>query len=158
MKNTDADIRRILARDRTVAVVGLSASWHRPSFFASKYLQHVGYRIVPVNPRYTDEQILGEDVYASLEEIPFPVDVVDVFRRTEDVPPIAESAITIGAKTLWQQIGVVNEEAHAKALAAGLDSVMNRCMKIEHGRLFGGLHWAGVDTGVLSATRRGAER
>ena len=132
-------------------MVGLSAEWHRPSFFAAKYLQQHGYRIVPVNPRYGE--ILGERCYPSLEAIPHPVDLVDVFRRTQDVLPIARQAVAIGAKCLWQQIGVRNLEADALARAAGLDSVMDRCVKIEHARLFGGLHWAGVNTRVISAQR-----
>jgi len=132
-------------------VVGLSAEWHRPSYFAASYMQAKGYRIVPVNPRY--EQILGERCHARLEDIPFPVDLVDIFRRTEDVLPIARSAIAIGARCLWQQIGVKNLEADALARAAGLDSVMDRCVKIEHARLFGGLHWVGVNTRVISARR-----
>ena len=147
-----ATLRRILRTSRTIAVVGLSAEWHRPSFFAAKYMQEHGYRIFPVNPRYTE--ILGERCHASLDDIDEPVDIVDVFRRTEDVPPIADQAIAIGAKCLWQQIGVTNVEAAAKAAAAGLDVVMDRCVKIEHARLFGGLHWAGVNTGVVSARRR----
>ena len=144
-------LRRILQSCRTVAVVGLSAEWHRPSHFVAKYLQGHGYRIVPVNPRYAE--ILGEKSYAQLEDIPFAVDMVDVFRKTEDVLPIAASAVAIGAKCLWQQIGVVNLEADALARAAGLDSVMDRCVKIEHARLFGGLNWVGVDTKVISARR-----
>jgi predicted CoA-binding protein len=144
-------LRRILRDGRTIAVVGLSAEWHRPSYFAAKYMQGMGYRIVPVNPRY--DAILGERCYARLEDIGLPVDIVDVFRRTEDVMPIADSAIAIGAKCLWQQLGVKNLQADAKARAAGLDSVMDRCVKIEHARLFGGLHWAGVDTRVISARR-----
>jgi predicted CoA-binding protein len=144
-------LRRILKTCRTIAVVGLSAEWHRPSYFAAKYLQQHGYRIVPVNPRYP--QILGETCYARLEDIPFPVDMVDVFRKAADVPPIAASAVAIGAKCLWQQLGVMNDEADASARAAGLDSVMDRCVKIEHARLFGGLHWAGVNTRVISARR-----
>jgi predicted CoA-binding protein len=151
MPNDIAQLRRILQTSRTVAVVGLSAEWHRPSYFAAKYLQAKGYRVVPVNPRY--EQILGERCHARLEDIPVPVDIVDVFRRTEDVGPIADSAIRIGARCLWQQIGVKNLEADAKARAAGLDSVLDRCVKIEHARLFGGLHWAGVNTRVISARR-----
>ena len=146
-----ATLRRILRTSRTIAVVGLSAEWHRPSFFAAKYMQSHGYRIIPVNPRYTE--ILGERCHASLETIHEPVDIVDVFRRTEDVPLVAEQAIAIGAKCLWQQIGVKNVEAAAKAAAAGLDVVMDRCVKIEHARLFGGLNWAGVNTGVISARR-----
>ena len=144
-------LRRILRSARTIAVVGLSAEWHRPSFFAAKYMQEHGYRIVPVNPRYPE--ILGERCHASLETIEVPVDIVDVFRRTEDVLPIARQAIAIGAKCLWQQIGVKNLEAARLAGEAGLDVVMDRCVKIEHARLFGGLHWAGVNTGVVSARR-----
>ena len=146
-----ASLRRILKTCRTIAIVGLSAEWHRPSNFVAKYLQGHGYRIVPVNPRYPE--ILGETSYARLEDIPFAVDMVDVFRRSADVPPIAASAVAIGAKVLWQQIGVVSAEADAIAAAAGLDSVMDRCVKIEHARLFGGLHWAGVNTRVISARR-----
>ena len=144
-------LRRILRSARTIAVVGLSAEWHRPSFFAAKYMQEHGYRIVPVNPRYPE--ILGERCHASLETVDVPIDIVDVFRRTEDVLPIARQAIAIGAKCLWQQIGVKNLEAARLAGEAGLDVVMDRCVKIEHARLFGGLHWAGVNTGVVSARR-----
>ncbi|MCM5570949.1 CoA-binding protein [Burkholderiaceae bacterium FT117] len=144
-------LRRILATNRTIAVVGLSADWFRPSYFAAKYMQEHGYRIVPVNPKYPE--ILGERCYASLLDIPEKVDMVDVFRRTEDVLPIARQAIEIGAKTLWQQLGVVNLEADRLAREAGLDSVMDRCVKIEHARLFGGLNWAGVNTRVISAKR-----
>ena len=144
-------LRRILRDCRTVAIVGLSADWHRPSNFVGKYLQQHGWRIVPVNPRY--DRILGERSYASLEEIPFAVDMVDVFRRSADVLPVAHSAIAIGAKCLWQQIGVLNFEADALVRAAGLDSVLDRCVKIEHARLFGGLRWAGVNTRVISARR-----
>jgi len=152
----DTDIptlRRILRDCRTVAVVGLSAEWHRPSFFVAKYLQQHGYRVIPVNPRYAGQQILGETVYASLLDIPDKVDMVDVFRRSAEVLPIAQQALQIGARCLWQQIGVVNTEADALARSAGLDSVMDRCVKIEHARLFGGLNWAGVNTGVVSAKR-----
>jgi predicted CoA-binding protein len=144
-------LRRILRNARTIAVVGLSVEWHRPSNFAAKYLQEHGYRVIPVNPRYAE--VLGERCHPSLASIEEPVDIVDVFRRTEDVLPIAREAIAIGARALWQQIGVCNLEADRLATAAGLDSVMNRCVKIEHGRLFGGLHWAGVNTGVISAHR-----
>lgn len=146
-------LRRILKGCRTIAVVGLSNEWHRPSYFAAKYMQQHGYRVIPVNPRYTE--VLGEPCYPSLADIPGKVDLVDVFRRTEDVPQIAQQAVQIGAQCLWQQIGVMNLEADALAREAGLDSVMNRCVKIEHARLFGGLHWAGVNTGVISARRSG---
>ena len=144
-------LRRILRDCRTVAVVGLSAEWHRPSFFAASYLQQHGYRIIPVNPKYP--QILGEKCYKSLRDIPGKVDLVDVFRKTQDVMPIAEDAIAIGAKVLWQQLGVRNEAAAAKAGQAGLGTVMDRCVKIEHGRLFGGLNWVGVNTHIISAKR-----
>jgi hypothetical protein len=146
-------LRRILRENHVVAVVGLSADWFRPSYFAAKYLQEHGYRILPVNPRYAGKSILGERCFAGLREITDKVDVVDVFRKTEDVPPIAEDAIAIGAKVLWQQLGVKNEAAAARARAAGLETVMDRCMKIEHGRLFGGLSWVGVNTKVISAKR-----
>jgi len=151
MSDDIASLRRILRTSRTIAVVGLSADWFRPSYFAAKYMQEHGYRIVPVNPRY--DEVLGERCHATLATIGTPVDIVDVFRRSEDVMPIAEQVIAIGAKCLWQQIGVKNEAAAALATAAGLDAVMDRCVKIEHARLFGGLHWAGVNTGVISARR-----
>ena len=146
-------LRRILRENRVIAMVGLSADWYRPSYFAAKYLQEHGYRVIPVNPRNAGKQVLGETCYASLRDVPDRVDVVDVFRRTEDVAPIADEAIAIGAKVLWQQIGVTNEAAAAKARAAGLDAVMDRCIKIEHGRLFGGLNWVGVNTRVISSKR-----
>ena len=146
-----AGLSRILARSRVIAVVGLSANWYRPSFFAAKYMLEHGYTIIPVNPAYAE--VLGQKCYASLRDIPVKVDIVDVFRRTEDVMPIAEDAMAIGARVLWQQIGVANADAARKAEAAGLDTVMDRCVKIEHARLFGGLNWAGVNTGVISARR-----
>jgi len=144
-------IRRVLAGNKTIAVVGLSASWHRPSYFAAKYLKDHGYRIIPVNPRY--EEVLGEKCYADLRDIPEPVDVIDCFRRSEDIPPLAEAAIEMGAKVLWLQLGVINHEAARLAHAAGLAVVMDRCMKIEYARLFGGLGFVGVNTRVISAKR-----
>jgi predicted CoA-binding protein len=144
-------LRRILRESRVIAVVGLSADWFRPSYFAAKYMQEHGYRVIPVNPKY--DSVLGEKCYRSLREIPEKVDMVDVFRKTADVPPIADEAIAIGAKVLWQQLGVKNESAAAKARAAGLEAVVDRCVKIEHGRLFGGLNWVGVNTKVISAKR-----
>ena len=146
-----AGLRRILARSRTLAVVGLSAQWYRPSYFAAKYMQDHGYRIVPVNPRYTE--VLGQTCYPDLRSIPHPVDLVDCFRKASDIPPIAADAIAIGAKVLWMQLGIVNEAAAQRAVAAGLDVVMNRCVKIEHARILGGLNWAGVNTGVISSRR-----
>jgi predicted CoA-binding protein len=151
MTDDISTLRRILRDCRTIAVVGLSAEWHRPSYFAAKYMQQHGYRIVPVNPRY--DEVLGERCYPGLADIPHPVDLVDVFRRTEDVLPIARQAVEIGAKCLWQQIGVKSVDADHLARSAGLDAVMDRCIKIEHARLFGGLHWAGVNTRVISARR-----
>ena len=146
-----AGLRRVLADSKTIAVVGLSADWFRPSFFAAKYMQEHGYRIVPVNPKY--DEILGQKSYKNLSDIPFKVDMVDCFRKSADIGPIADEAIRIGARVLWQQLGVMNHEAAAKAEAAGLESVMDRCVKIEHARLFGGLNWVGVNTKVVSAKR-----
>lgn len=155
MHNDIPTLRRILKSYKTIAVVGLSAEWHRPSYFAAKYMQEHGYKIVPVNPRYAQSpgSILGEKCYASLKDIPFEIDIVDVFRSSKDVLPIAEQAIDIGAKCLWQQLGVDNPEANELARKAGLDTVTNRCVKIEHARLFGGLHWVGVNTKMISAKR-----
>jgi len=144
-------VRRILGRYRVIAVVGLSAQWHRPSYFAAKYLQEHGYRVIPVNPAY--DTILGEKCYKRLADIPEKVDVVDCFRKSSEIPAIADEAIAIGAKVLWMQLGVENADARARAEAAGLEVVENRCMKIEHGRFFGGLGWAGVNTKVISARR-----
>jgi len=150
--NTDINtLRRILQRPKTIAVVGLSANWYRPSYFAAKYLQEHGYRVVPVNPAY--QEVLGEKCYPSLKDIPEQIDVVDCFRKSEDIEPIAREAIEVGAKVLWLQIGVMNEKAAVAARAAGLEVVQDRCMKIEHGRLFGGLNWAGVNTKVISSKR-----
>lgn len=144
-------LRRVLRDTRTLAVVGLSADWFRPSYFAAKYMQEHGYRIIPVNPKY--DEILGEKCYPSLAAIPEPVDVVDVFRKPADAPAIAREAVAIGAKTLWLQIGVVSDEARQIAEAAGLTVVMDRCVKIEYARLFGGLNWFGVNTRLISARR-----
>ena len=146
-----AALRRILQQNRTVAIVGLSTSWHRPSYFAAKYLLDHGYRVIPVNPNH--EVILGQRCYPSLLEIPEAVDVVDVFRKPQDVPPLVEQAIRIGARVVWMQLGIVHEEAAARVREAGLEVVMNRCMKIEYARLFGGLNFVGVNTGIISARR-----
>ena len=144
-------LRRILQQNRVIAVVGLSANWYRPSYFAAKYLQEHGYRIIPVNPRY--EEILGEKCYPTLRDIPEPVDVVQIFQRGDQVLPFGEDAVEIGAKVVWMQLGIVNEEVAERARQAGLDVVMDRCMKIEHARLFGGLNFVGVNTGVISSKR-----
>ena len=149
-----AKLRRILRESRTIAVVGLSANWYRPSYFAAKYMQEHGYRIIPVNPQY--DSILGEKCYPSLAAIPEKVDIVDCFRRSEEIPAIADEAIAIGAKVLWMQLGIRNDEAARIAMDAGLDVVMDRCVKIEHARILGGLNWCGVNTGVVSSRRAGA--
>ena len=149
--STIAQLRHILKNSHTIAIVGLSADWWRPSYFAAKYMQEHGYRIIPVNPKYTE--VLGEKCYPTLAAIPEPVDIVDVFRKSEDCAPIAKQAVAIGAKTLWLQLGVENTEAQQIAEAAGLAVVMNRCVKIEYARLFGGLGWFGVNTGVISSRR-----
>jgi predicted CoA-binding protein len=146
-----AGVRRILLRSRTLAVVGLSAQWHRPSYFAAKYMLDHGYRIIPVNPRYAD--VLGQRCYPDLRSIPEPVDIVDCFRKSAEIPPLADDAIAIGAKVLWMQLGIVNDDAARRASSAGLDVVMNRCVKIEHARILGGLNWAGVNTGIISSRR-----
>jgi len=144
---------RILTEYRTIAIVGLSADPMRPSHFAAIYMLAEGYDVIPVNPRYAGQQILGQPVYPSLAAIPRPVEIVDVFRKPEDVPPIAEEAIAIRAKVLWLQLGIVNEAAVARARAAGLEVVMDRCIKIEHARFFGGLNLVGMNTGVVTARR-----
>ncbi len=148
-------IRDILLATRTVAVVGLSPNVLRPSHFVGFYLQRHGYRIVPVNPRET--AILGEQSYASLRDIPFAIDVVDVFRQPDAVPAIADEAIAIGAKVLWTQFGVINFEAAEAAERAGLRVVMDRCMKVEHARHMGRMHWLGFNTGVITANRMRVE-
>lgn len=146
-----ASLRRILKENHTIAVVGLSANWYRPSYFAAKYLQQHGYRIIPVNPAYSE--VLDERCYPNLLDVPEPIDIVDCFRKAEDILPLAEQAIQIKAKVLWLQLGVINEQAAQLARHAGLEVVMDRCIKIEHARLFGGLNWCGVNTRVISAQR-----
>ena len=151
---SDDYIRGVLRQVRTIAMVGASAHWNRPSFFAMKYLQKKGYRVIPVNPREAGKEILGEKAYANLTEIPDQVDMVDCFRAAAQIPPIADGAIEIGAKVLWMQIGVRNDEAARKAEAAGLKVVMNRCPKIEYGRLSGEIGWLGINTRVISSKRQ----
>lgn len=126
-------MEQILTQSQTIAVVGLSSDPLRPSFGVSEYMQRKGYRIIPVNPKETE--VLGEVAYARLEDIPVPIDIVNVFRRPEQTPQVAQSAIAIGAKALWLQSGIINEEAASLATTAGLDVVMDHCIMIEHRRL-----------------------
>lgn len=144
-------LRRILKENHRIAVVGLSANPMRPSYFAAKYLKDHGYEIVPVNPNY--REILGEKCYPDLSSVPGKVDVVDLFQKPEQVPPFVDQAIAIGAKVVWMQLGIINEAAAKRARDAGLEVVMDRCMKIEYARLFGGLNLVGVNTRVISAKR-----
>jgi predicted CoA-binding protein len=145
------DLRRILTDYKRVAIVGLSANWSRPSNFVGKYLLEHGFEVIPVNPKY--DEILGEKCYPDLASIPTPVDIVDLFQRAERVPLFVDAAIAIGAKVVWMQLGIVHAEAAQKARDAGLEVVMDRCIKIEYARLFGGLNTIGVNTGVISARR-----
>lgn len=148
---SNKQIRDILENCKTIAMVGLSANWYRPSFFAAKYLIDHGYRVIPVNPNY--DEILGQKCLPDLAAIDEPVDVVDLFQRAEQVPAYIDAAAAVGASVLWMQLGIVNEEAAAAARQHGMTVVMDRCMKIEHARLFGGLNWCGVNTGIISARR-----
>ncbi|MCY3768417.1 MAG: CoA-binding protein [Gammaproteobacteria bacterium] len=144
-------IREILLNSKTVAMVGLSAKWHRPSYFAAKYLLDKGYRVIPVNPNY--DEILGQRCYPDLASIPEPVDVVDLFQRADTTPGYAREAIAVRARVLWLQLGIVNGETEKIAKEAKLLYVQDRCMKIEHGRIFGGLNFMGVDTKIISSRR-----
>lgn len=155
---SDTYLRGILNQVRVIAMVGASPNWNRPSNFAMKYLQTKGFRVIPVNPGHDDKQILGEQVYARLADIRFKVDMVDVFRNSEAAGPIADEAIAIGAPVLWMQLGVRNDAAAARAEAAGLKVVMNRCPKIEYGRLCGELSWQGFNSGIISSKRRRGDR
>jgi predicted CoA-binding protein len=146
---TAFDRLRILQQYRTIAMVGLSSNPFRPSHFAAIYMLAEGYRVIPVNPR--EQAILGQKCYPALRDIPEPVEIVDIFREPSAVPPIVEDAIAIGAKVVWMQLGVINEAAAARARAAGLEVVMDACVKIEHARFFGGLSTIGLNTGVISA-------
>ena len=146
---SDAQIRSILERVRTIAMVGASSNWNRPSYFVMKYLQGKGYRVIPVNPGIAGQELLGERVYASLREIQDPIDMVDVFRPAAEVPGIVEDAIAIGATVVWMQLGIRNDAAAALGEAAGIEVIMNRCPKIEFGRLGGELSWGGVNSGII---------
>ena len=144
-------LRRILTENKRVAIVGLSANESRPSFFVGKYLLKHGFEVIPVNPRYPE--ILGQKSYPDLASVPVKVDIVDLFQRSERVAPFVDAAIDIGARVVWMQLGITHEAAAEKARGAGLDVVVDRCIKIEYARLFGGLNTAGVNTGVISARR-----
>jgi predicted CoA-binding protein len=144
-------LRRILSENKTVAMVGLSDDWSRPSNFAAKYLLDRDFKVIPVNPKY--DEILGQKCYPDLESIPQPVGIVDLFQRADRIGPFVDSAIAIGAKVVWMQLGIVNEEAAQKARDAGLEVVMNRCTKIEYARLFGGLNTLGVNTKIITSKR-----
>lgn len=150
----DAGLRAILTSVKTIAMVGASTNWNRPSYFVMKYLQGKGFRVLPVNPGAAGQELLGETIYATLADIPVPVDMVDMFRKADAAPEVATDAIAIGAKVLWMQLGIEHPEAAATAEAAGLQVVMNRCPKIEYARLFGELGWGGVNTGILSSRRK----
>ena len=150
---SDAYLRDILRRVKTIAMVGASPNWNRPSFFAMKYLQAKGYRVIPVNPAAAGQEILGETVHASLKDIPGKVDMVDIFRNSAAAGPITDEAIAIGAPVVWMQLGVRNDAAAARAEAAGVTVVMNRCPKIEYGRLNGELSWGGINSGIISSKR-----
>jgi predicted CoA-binding protein len=147
---------RILTNYNTIAMVGLSPDPYRPSHFAAIYMQSHGYDIIPVNPKFAGATILGQQVYASLSDIPkeCDVEIVDVFRRPVDIPPILDEAIEIGAKVFWMQLGIVNDAVAGRARAAGMEVVQNRCVKIEHARFFGGLNLVGMNTGVITSRRR----
>jgi|SRR5690606_6910082 len=151
---SDDYLRGILKSARSIAMVGASPHWNRPSYFVMKYLQAKGFRVIPVNPVAAGGEILGETVYASLADLPETVDLVDIFRNSEAAGPIADEAVAHGAKAVWMQIGVRNDAAAARAEAAGLSVVMNRCPKIEYSRLCGELAWSGVNTGIISSRRR----
>jgi uncharacterized protein len=150
----DTYLRKILRDSKTIAMVGASANWNRPSYFAMKYLLDRRYKVIPVNPAAVGQEIMGQKVYASLRELPEKADMVDIFRNSEAAGPITDEAIEHGAKVVWMQLGVRNEEAAKRAEAAGLKVVMNRCPKIEHSRLAGTIEWHGIASGVISSKKR----
>lgn len=150
----DAYLKRVLEDTKTIAMVGASPNWNRPSYFVMKYLQTKGFKVYPVNPRAMGEEILGEPVYASLDDLPETVDMVDIFRASAAAGGISDEAVKHGAKTVWMQLTVRNDEAAERAEAAGLNVVMNRCPKIEYARLCGELSWGGFNSGIISSKRR----
>lgn len=150
----DSYLRKILRECKTIAMVGASANWNRPSYFAMKYLLDRGYRVIPVNPAAAGQEIMGQKVYAALAELPVKADMVDIFRNSEAAGAITDDAIAHGAKVIWMQLGVRNDDAAKRAEAAGLRVVMNRCPKIEHSRLAGTIEWHGIASGVISSRKR----
>ena len=150
----DAYLRRILRETKTIAMVGASANWNRPSYFAMKYLLDRGYRVMPINPGAVGQEILGQTVYGALDDLPVKADMVDIFRNSEAAGPISDEAIRHRAKVVWMQLGVRNDAAAARAEQAGLKVVMNRCPKIEHARLSGTIEWHGIASGVISSRKR----
>ncbi|MCX7360990.1 MAG: CoA-binding protein [Alphaproteobacteria bacterium] len=151
---TDLYLRQILRDTKTIAMVGASANWNRPSYFAMKYLLDRGYKVIPVNPAAAGQEILGQKVYASLDALPQKADMVDIFRNSEAAAPIVDEAIKHGAKVVWMQLGVRNDAAAKRAEDAGLKVVMNRCPKIEHSRLSGTIEWHGIASGIISSRKR----
>ncbi|MBT5110209.1 MAG: CoA-binding protein [Rhodospirillaceae bacterium] len=157
MNHDDYDddyIRDILKETRTIGLVGASANWNRPSYFAMKYLQAKKFRVIPVNPGLAGQTLLGETVHASLDAIDTPIDMVDIFRNSEAAGSVTDDAIAIGAKVVWMQLNVRNDDAAKNAEAAGLKVVMNRCPKIEYARLSGELSWNGFNSKVITSKRR----
>ena len=158
---SDSQLRAILRSVRTIAMVGISPRWNRPSFFAMKYLQTKGYRVVPVNPRAAGQAILGETCYAALREVPGGIDMVDVFRDAEAAGAVVDEAIALrhdkGIQVVWMQLGIRNDAAAARATAAGLTVIMDRCPKIEYGRLHAELSWGGFNSRIISSRRRRAQ-
>lgn len=150
----DTYLRQVLRDVKSIAMVGASANWNRPSYFAMKYLLDHGYRVHPVNPGAAGQEILGQKTYASLDELPEKVDMVDIFRNSEAAGPVTDDAIRHGAKVVWMQLTIRNDDAARRAEEAGLRVVMNRCPKIEHSRLVGKLEWHGIASGVISSKKR----
>ncbi|MGF1628269.1 MAG: CoA-binding protein [Kiloniellaceae bacterium] len=155
---SNAELLAILRATRTIAMVGASPKWNRPSYFAMKYLQEKGYRVIPINPGHAGKAILGETVYASLRDVPDQIDMVDIFRNSTAAGPVTDEAIAVakqkGINVVWMQLGAINHEAAERARAAGLTVVMDRCPKIEFGRLHSELSWGGFNSGIISAKRR----
>ena len=157
---SNAQLRGILHAVQTIAMVGVSPYWNRPSYFAMKYLQAKGYRVIPVNPRAAGDELLGETCYASLAEVPGKIDMVDIFRGAEAAGGIVDEAIALkddkGIRVVWMQLGIRNDDAAARGEAAGLTVIMDRCPKIEYGRLHAELSWGGFNSRIISSRRRRA--